>query len=272
MLKDAEFRKLSQFIYDGYGIKLSDSKKSMLEGRLQKRLHQNQLNSFKRYFDFLTSPKGKMEVIHMVDCVSTNKTDFFREPAHFEFLADEILPQFSKSYGSSKSLTIWSSACSSGEEVYTTAIVMEEFIRNGGATNYSILGTDISYEILKNAINGVYPEKSIEKIPQSIKKEYFLKSKNKELNLVRVIPKLRNKTSFSRLNLMQGCYGEQSKYDIIFCRNVLIYFDRRTQEEVVRKQCYTLKKGGYFFLGHTESINGMDLPLKQIVPTVYQKI
>lgn len=208
----------------------------------------------------------------MIDRVSTNKTDFFREPAHFEFLTKTILPGYQQLYGSHKPLKIWSSACSSGEEVYSAGIVLEEFNKNRGKVNYEILGTDISYEILKKAVNGVYASDTVRKIPKNLKEKYFLRSRNKRMDLVRIIPQIRNKTVFSRLNLMQANYGEQNKNDLIFCRNVLIYFDRKTQEEVIKKQCHTLKKGGFFFLGHTESIHGMDLPLKQVLPTIYQKV
>ena len=245
----------------------------MLEGRLQKRLQKHQFRSFNQYYELITSPKGKQEVIHMVDQVSTNKTDFFREPAHFDFLEQIILPQHEKRSGTGyKPIKIWSSASSSGEEVYTTCMVIEEYNRKRGFINYSVQGTDISSEILKRAINAVYTEKSIQQLPLNLKERYFLRSKDRSQNLVRVIPEIRKKTSFSRLNLMQGHYGEVNRFDLIFCRNVLIYFDRKTQEEVVRKQCQTLRKGGYFFLGHTESITGMELPLRQIHPTIYQKI
>ena len=243
----------------------------MLEGRLQKRLRAYHMSSFKDYYDLVASPKGKEEVIHMVDRISTNKTDFFREPAHFDFLTKTVLPKYQQHCSGFKPLNIWSSACSSGEEVYTIGLVIEEFNQHN-PLNYTLQGTDISYEILKKAVNGVYPRQSIEKIPISLREKYFLKSKDRSRGVVRVVPKIRHKTSFSRLNLMGSSYGVRDSYDIIFCRNVLIYFDRKTQEEVIKKQCHTLKKGGYFFMGHTESINGMAVPLTQVRPTIYQKI
>ena len=271
-LKETEFNKLSRFIYDGYGIKLPLTKKTMLEGRLQVRLQQLQLKSFREYYDFVSSPNGKKAVVHMVDRVSTNKTDFFREAAHFEFLTQVILPQHVQQHGTLRPLKLWSAASSSGEEVYTTCMVIEEFNRTQGMIDYTVHGTDISSEILKKATAGVYSSNSLTKLPLHLKERYFLRSKDRSKKLVRVVPELRKKVSFSRLNLMQPYYGEASTFDVVFCRNVLIYFDRKTQEAVVRKQCQTLKKGGYFFLGHSESINGMDLPLQQLQPTIYQKI
>ncbi|MDW3193433.1 MAG: CheR family methyltransferase [Cytophagales bacterium] len=208
----------------------------------------------------------------MMDKVSTNKTDFFREPAHFDFLNQHVFPKYAKANGTFRPLKIWSSACSSGEEVYSIAITIEEYNQRHCAFNYSIAGTDISNEILKKAINGVYPHGAIKDIPLHLREKYFLRSKDRSLEKVRIVPKIRQKTAFSRLNLMRPYYGEDQKYDVIFCRNVMIYFNKKTQEEVLKKQCSTLRKGGYFFLGHSESITGMKAPLKQVYPTIYQKL
>lgn len=270
-LSDTEFYKLSSFIYSNFGIKLPLSKKVLLEGRLQKRLRATNFSTFKEYIDYVFSDAGAGEIINMIDEVSTNKTDFFREAAHFDFLKEVVLPEHVID-NDRNPIKIWSSAASSGEEIYTIAISVEEYnLRNSPKVNYSILGTDISVEILNKAVNAIYLEERVANIPLEIKRRYFLRSKNKEKRTVKIISELRNKTSFQRLNLMDESYNVPDNLDVIFCRNVLIYFDKKTQEEVVRKQCDKLRSGGYFFLGHSESIIGFDLPLKQIKPTVYKK-
>ncbi|MEN8247439.1 MAG: CheR family methyltransferase [Bacteroidota bacterium] len=271
-LTDAQFRKLSSYIYGNFGIKLPPIKKVLLEGRLQKRLKATNKENFKDYLEYVFSDEGQNEVIHMIDQVSTNKTDFFREADHFDFMTKHVLPEFVKR-DDREQLKVWSSAASSGEEIYTIGIVIEEFnLINKTNIDYSILGTDISVEILKKAINAVYTVDRVMNLPMHYKHKYLLKSKDPANKTVRVIPQIRKKTWYKRLNLIDRTYDVPDNLDIIFCRNVLIYFDKQTQEDVVRKQAEKLRKGGYFFLGHAESILGMDLPLKQVKPTVYRKI
>ncbi len=269
ILDDKDFDRLSSFIYSNYGIKMPNSKKTMLQARLQNRLKDLNINSFKQYVDFVFSDKsGENEIVKMIDVVSTNKTDFFREPKHFDFMKQTILPLFHD-----KKLKVWSSASSSGEEAYTIAITIEEYARANKSIDYSIFGTDISSRIIERATSGIYTEERIAGLPLELKKKYFLKSKNRENPLVRVVPEIRNKTSFDRLNLMDNSYqGIPTNFDVIFCRNVLIYFDRPTQEKVINKLCNHLPTGGYFMLGHSESVMGLNVPLKQIMPTVFIKV
>lgn len=270
-LGDKDFRRLSDFIYKNYGIKMPPEKRTMLEGRLAKRLRANQIQNYADYCDFVFSEKGEQEIIHMINVVSTNKTDFFREQAHFEFLFDIILPEY-VSEERTNPLKFWSAASSSGEEAYTLAMVTSEFNRmNDQSINYEIFGTDISSDILQKASMAVYAEERIANIPLSYKKRYFLRNKDAEKKLVRVIPELRSTCSFMRLNLMDPSYPVNEEFDVIFCRNVLIYFDRPTQEAVINKLCRHLRPGGYFFLGHSESAMGMNVPLSSIKPTVFRK-
>ena len=268
-LSDKDFKRLSEFIYTNYGIKMPQQKKIMLEGRLQKRLRHWGFDNFAQYCDFVFSEQGQQaEVIHMIDVVSTNKTDFFRESAHFDFMTEHILPEYQAK--GVNHLNIWSSACSSGEEPYTIAMVMNEFIeKNKAYLRYNVLCTDISSEILAKAKQGIYQLDRIENIPLSLKRKYFLRSKGNDKPTVRIIPELRKKMSFMRLNLMDPWYNVPEKYDIIFCRNVLIYFDFETQEKVINKLCDQLKPGGYFFLGHSESAINKNVPLKQLKPTIF---
>ena len=270
-LSNAEFTKLGNFIYSNYGIKMPIAKKELLKARLQSRLRANNIESFKEYCEYIFSGKdGESEIIHMIDVVSTNKTDFFREPAHFEHMTTVLLPDYSaKNPG--RELKIWSSACSSGEEAYTIGMVVNEFSDTKSKIDFSILGTDISTRILERAARAVYLEDRILPIPLHMKKKYLLRNVNAEKTDFRIVPELRKKTRFQRLNLMDNAYGVPKDFDIVFCRNVLIYFDRETQEKVLNKLCSHLKTGGTFFLGHSESITGLNLPLKQIKPTVFIK-
>ncbi|MFO7842862.1 MAG: protein-glutamate O-methyltransferase [Bacteroidales bacterium] len=267
-----DFDRLSKFIFQQCGIKMPPAKKIMLQSRLQKRLRELKITSFKEYADFVFSDDGqKKEIIHMLDVVSTNKTDFYREPVHFDFLTNNILPEFISINNFNRSFKVWSAGCSSGEEPYTIAITLNEFAKNNTRLDYSILGTDISSQILQKAVLGVFKEERIVNIPLELKKKYFLRSKDREIRTVRVVKELRNKLEYRRLNFMDENYNISDVYDVIFCRNVLIYFNRDTQEKVINKLCYKLKKGGYLFIGHSESILGMDVPLEQIKPTIFRR-
>lgn len=271
-LSEADFLKLSSFIYNNYGIKLPITKKTMLQSRLLARLKANNIESYKEYCQYVLSGKcGESEVINMIDLVSTNKTDFYRESAHFDFMKEIALPEFSEN-NSGKPLKVWSSASSSGEEAYTIAIVISEYLEGKKKFDFSIFGTDISTRILEKAALGIYPLERVDVIPLSQKKKYLLRGKDPEKPMVRIVPELRAKTRFERLNLMDNSYDVPKEFDIIFCRNVLIYFDRETQEKVINKLCMHLKKGGYFFLGHSESVSGINVPLRQLKPTIFERI
>jgi chemotaxis protein methyltransferase CheR len=271
-LTDSDFKRLSEFIYRNYGIKMPGEKRTMLEGRLMKRLRANKIKNFAQYCDYVFSPEGmEKELIHMINVVSTNKTDFFREPAHFEFLYETVLPEFHQK-NKGEPIKIWSSASSSGEEPYTIAMVISEFARQlGSPIPYHLFGTDISSDILEKAQLGIYKDERIVDVPLAYKKRYFMGNKDPEKRLVRIVPELRKNTSFMRINLMDSTYPIQEKFNIIFCRNVLIYFDRPTQEAVINKLCNHLVPGGYFFLGHSESATGMQVPLTPIKPTIFRR-
>lgn len=269
----AAFRELSDYVNRYFGIKMPDEKKIMIESRLLKRLRALNMANFSEYFNYVFSEEGqRLELVHMVDLITTNKTEFFRESGHFDFLRDTVYPELAARQ-QARPIQLWSAGCSSGEEVYTLSMGLEEFNarRTGTNLDYRILGTDLSTRILKMAGQAVYPEERVSGITTDMRKRYFLKSKDPAKKLVRVVPEIRNKASFRYLNFMETSYNVQEVFDIIFCRNVLIYFEREVQEEVIRKLCLNLRSGGYFFLGHSESIMRMDLPLKQIRPTIFRK-
>lgn len=271
-LSNDDFNRLSKFIFEQIGIKMPPTKKVMLQGRLQKRLKELGIADFKTYIDYVFSNEGKNEIIHMFDAVSTNKTDFFRESNHFDFMSNNVLPEF-YSQNKAGTIKIWSAACSSGEEPYTIAITLAEFIETHQNMNFSILGTDISTRILQMAHNAVYKEERVAVIPMAMKKKYLLKSKDRKNPTVKIKKELRNKIRFQRLNFMDNAYSSINEtFDVVFCRNALIYFDRETQENVLNKLCGKLKQGGYLFIGHSESVMNMNLPIKQLKPTIFKKI
>jgi chemotaxis protein methyltransferase CheR len=275
VLSEDLFMRLSEFIYDACGIKMPSTKKTMLEARLIRRMRSLGLASFQEYCTYLFSPEGEAkELVHMIDAVTTNKTDFFREPQHFDYLINKALPDLMAATGAGirRTFMVWSAACSSGEEVYTLAIVLEEFARKRPGFSYMILGTDISTKVLEKAKAAIYDEDRIEPVPMELRKKYFLRSKDPQRKEVKAVPELRANVRFRRLNFMNNDFGLREKMDVIFCRNVLIYFDRPTQKKVINHLCMHLAIGGYLFTGHSETLNGMDVPLEIVANTVSRRI
>lgn len=271
-LSEKDFQTFSSFIYSQYGIKMPPVKRIMLQGRLLKRIRDLKMNSYTEYKDYFFSKEGQQkEIFNFLNVVTTNKTDFFREPVHFNFLLDTILPEYAKQNPNSF-FKVWSAGCSSGEEPYTISIILNEFKAQMSNFNFSIQGTDISHKVMNKAAQGIYPANKVELMPLEYKKKYFLRSKDRENPTVRVNPVLQKNLTLKYVNLINGSYDVQDSFDVIFCRNVLIYFDRETQERVITKLSSFLKPGGYFFIGHSESLSGMDVPLKHIKPTIFQKI
>ncbi len=272
-LSDELFEKMSAFIIKELGIKMPDRKKVMLEARLRKRLRALEMKTFEEYAEYVFSPGGlESEVVHLLDVVTTNKTDFFREPRHYDLLTGTVLPKLIKRKPKGEPLKIWSAACSSGEEPYTLSIVMSEFARVNDCPPFSILGTDVSTLVLYKALDAIYKERSISEVPEEIKKKYFLRSKDRAKPVVRLKKKVRDMVSFKRLNFMEPSYDIDTNFDIIFCRNVMIYFDRPTQEEVINRLCRHIRPEGYLFMGHSETLMGIRAPLKQVVSTVYSRM
>ncbi len=272
-LTDEQFTRLSRFIESELGIRMPPAKKIMLESRLQKRVRALRLNSFEEYLDFVFhEDQQDAELIHMIDAVTTNKTDFFRESDHFDVLLQRLLPtHYQEGWGRRSPLRAWSTACSSGEEPYTMAMVFSEFAAENPDFSFNILATDISSNALDRGRRGVYPEERISPVPQEYRKRYLLRSKDRAAGLVRVKPELRQAVTFHRLNLMHQEYGIRERFEIIFCRNVIIYFERPTQYRLLRHLYDYLAPGGYLFLGHSETLTGMDLPLQGVAPTIYRK-
>ena len=209
-------------------------------------------------------------MIYLIDSVTTNKTDFFREPSHFTFLKDHALPDLR--HRGVRSVRAWSSACSTGAEPYTMAIVLEEFTSQYSDIGYSILATDLSTDVLQVAWKGIYSTEMVDPIPLDLRQRYLMQSVDRRKREVRIIPRLRSKVGFARFNLMNQRYEIGEPVHMIFCRNVLIYFDKETQGDVLTRLCDCLAPGGYLFIGHSETTGGVELPLKSVANTVFQKL
>jgi chemotaxis protein methyltransferase CheR len=270
-MTEKDFRLFSKLIESVCGIKMPDVKRHMLESRLRKRLRILEMHSFREYYDFLTSPEGRrIEMVPMIDSVTTNKTDFFREPAHFTYLTKKVLPELLRTMAGNR-VRIWSAGCSSGEEPYTLAMVLSDYARDCERFTFSILATDICTSVLETAHRGIYEDEKIAPVPHDLRKRYLLRSKDRSRGIIRMAPEIRSLITFRRLNFLDDGYSIQDRMQIIFCRNVLIYFDRPTQEKVINNFCSHLQPGGHLFLGHSETINGLDVPLVQVNSTVYRK-
>ena len=275
-MRTKEFDRFSSLIYDEVGIKMPPAKKTMLEARLQKRLKALGMHSFQEYSDFIFSPLGRdQEIIHLIDVVTTNKTDFFREPQHFDFLVREAIPTMQQIRGAGDSplnpFRIWSAGCSTGEEPYTMAMVLSDYAAANHGFKFSILASDICTQVIQTASSAVYGEDRTDTIPLSMKKKYLLRSKDRSKGLVRIAPELRSSVSFKRVNFMDDQFGIHELQDVIFCRNVVIYFDKQTQAALMQKFHRQLVTGGYLFIGHSETLNGLGVPFTQVANTVYRK-
>jgi chemotaxis protein methyltransferase CheR len=273
-LSDRDFNRLGAFIHKEVGIKMPPIKRTMLEARLQRRLRHYQMNDFPEYLEFVFSPNGfEKELIHLIDAVTTNKTDFFREPAHFDYLTNHSLPTLVNDFGAGtkRPLLLWSAGCSTGEEPYTLTMVLSEFAENNPNIRFAftILATDISTKVLDRAKTAIYEHERIDPVTMAMRKKYLLKSKD-GTGMVRIIPELRQKVRFRRLNFMEGDFGFREQVDVIFCRNVVIYFDRPTQEVLLNKFARHLIPGGYLFMGHSETLSGLQVPFTQVAPTIYR--
>lgn len=272
-LSERHFRSIAELIEGEVGIKLPAVKRLMLEGRLQKRVRALNHSSVNEYAERLFHD-GLLETefVHLIDCVTTNKTDFFREPSHFEFLRNVAVQELLKHRRrEQRGLKIWSAACSSGMEAYTAAIVLDDMIRNGSTFQFRILGTDISTHVLRMAQAGIYTREMVEPVPPDLARRYFMRSKDPGRVEVRVVPELRRMVNFIRMNLMDPVYPVDRDVDIIFCRNVLIYFDKQTQNRVVDRLCGHLRPGGYLMVGHSESmVQQGSSKLRQVQPTIFK--
>jgi chemotaxis protein methyltransferase CheR len=270
-LNDKNFLRLCDLVHEMCGIKLTAKKKSMVDGRLRRRMRSLNIANVNDYCAFLFngSTAASEELVSLIDVVTTNKTDFFREPAHFAFMQDCVMPSWREE--GRRRAKIWSAASSTGAEAYTTAMVIDDYFHDRGGFDYSILATDICTDVLEKGRAGLFPDNMIDPIPDAFRRRYILVPRDPGRREFRVSGALRNKVSFQHINLMDDHYAFDRDFDVVFLRNVLIYFDRPTQQAVLAKLCQHLRPGGYLFLGHSESLVGARLPLDMVANTIFQR-
>jgi chemotaxis protein methyltransferase CheR len=262
-ISDAEFAQFQRFIFEAAGISMADAKKALVTGRLGKRLAAHQLNSFGDYFRLLSSGKHPQEVQMAVDLLTTNETYFFRENKHFDFLRAQAI----KARNASQAYRVWSAASSSGEEAYSIAMVLADCMQT---TPWDIVGTDISTRVLEGARRALYSLERGRHIPPEFLKRYCRKGQGQYDGMLLVNQDLRQKVTFRHANL-NTALPELGRFDIVFLRNVMIYFNNETKRQVVARVIATIKPGGYFFIGHSESLNDISTAVQMVAPSIYQK-
>jgi chemotaxis protein methyltransferase CheR len=263
-ISDQEFALFQRLIYKIAGISLSDAKKVLLVGRLQKRLRAHQLDTFTQYYRLVSSGEQPEELQIMVDLLTTNETYFFREPKHFEFLRDEILFK----WRGSTPFRVWSAASSTGEEPYTLAMMLAHHLPHAP---WEVVGSDLSTQVLEKARRGHYPMDRNEGIPPAFLSKYCLKGVRSQAGTFLIAEELRKRVSFFHVNLTLPIDKEMGRFEVIFLRNVMIYFDAETKRKVVNNLLPHLIPGGHLIIGHSETLNGLDVDLTAIRPTIYRK-
>ena len=270
-LNDTDFGKISRLIYDQCGIHLNEGKKELVKARLEKRVRKGGFKSFRDYYDYVLQDPSGQEMICLLDSISTNFTGFFREKKHFDALQSDILPDLmARKKGRTNRLRFWSAACSSGEEVYSIAMTLLEAITNLQEWDLLILATDISTKVLKTAASGIYPCERVQAIPAALLRKYFLKGEGCWRDHVKVKDSVKRYIRFERLNLIEP-FPFEDPFDCIFLRNVMIYFDKKTQTDLVNRFHACLGKDGYLIVGHSESLTGIEHSFKYVSPTIYRK-
>ncbi|MBU1086735.1 MAG: protein-glutamate O-methyltransferase CheR [Candidatus Omnitrophica bacterium] len=272
-VSDREYKLLAALIYAKSGINLGDKKKELVKNRLMKRIKDLNCQTYQQYYRYILNDVTGQELIQLLNAVSTNTTSFFRGKHHFEFMVDRVLPEImaiKRKKGSFK-LRVWSAACSSGEEVYSLIIVLNEYFKNLSGWDIKVLGTDISTKQLAKAANGKYEFEKLEGVSFQFINKYFDIIVEGQEKFYKVKHFLKNMAVFRSFNLMEETFPFRESLDIIFCRNVMIYFDRDTQQVLINKLYKCIAKGGYLFIGHTESLIRINTEFKSVAPAVMKK-
>ena len=273
-LSDSEFAELVKIIYDKTRIQMSNHKRALVTSRLSKRLRALHMDSFREYIEFVKNAKDE-ELTNFVNAVTTNKTDFFRENKHFEYMKSTFLPDWEKNFkaGKVKNLRIWSAACSTGEEPYTIQMTLHEyFSSNYDKYDIKVLASDIDTNVLAHGRAGIYREESVEPIQDNILRKYFLKGAGDKEGLYKVKDILKKNLFFRQLNFKDEDFDIHTQFDLIFCRNVIIYFDKDFQKELFNKFYRYLKDDSLVFIGHSETLFGVSDKFKYVASNIYKKI
>lgn len=269
-ITDKEFQTFREYIKKQFGISLSNEKKSLVYSRLRNVLQDLNMDNFTEYYNYLLKDASGGAMVKFIDKITTNHTFFMRETDHFDHLREVVLPYIEKTYSSTADLRLWCAAASSGEEPYTLQMIIEDHFKNKiPSWNTETLATDISTQVLDKAVHGVYSNESISILPEKWQKEYF-KAFDDENS--QVIEEIRNKITYRKFNLMEEIFPFKKKFQVIFCRNVMIYFDNVTRDKLVKKFYDLTEDGGYLFIGHSESLNHSNALYKYQMPAVYRKI
>jgi chemotaxis protein methyltransferase CheR len=271
-VSDREFALFQRLIYREAGIRLVPAKKALLEARLTRRLRELGLSSFEAYYRHILEVDHGDELIVLLDRISTNETHFFREPKQFEFLENEVFSAWKKrnrSAGGTRHIRVWSAACSSGEEPYSLAMMLSDHFPPGSGWDFEILATDLSTRVLGTGTAGVWPIGKSSEIPQHYLKKYMLKGTGEQSGHMKAGAEIRSVVRFERLNLNDDEYPVAGNLDLIFCRNVLIYFDSGSRARVIQRLVDRLAPNGFLFVGHAESLTGVTDRVRYVVPTIY---
>ncbi len=270
-ISNEEFKLIRDLIYKNIGINLTEEKRSLVNGRLQKILRNLGFSTFKDYYHYVLDDKSGEALSELANTISTNHTFFGREIDHFEYFVDVVLPEIEEKCKKSNSfdIRVWSAGCSSGEEPYTLVMLMKEYFgKDYSRWSAGVLATDISLKALEKAKNGVYPDERVRAMPDVLKKKYFNKLANGEWE---IIPEIKREVTYRRFNLMNDTFPFKKPFDVIFCRNVMIYFDNPTRETLVDKFYKHTVNNGYLFIGHSETLNRDATKYKYIKPALYKK-
>jgi len=269
-LSDRDFRHIRQLVSRHTGIALSDAKRDMVYSRLARRLRQLGLENFKAYCQLLEGDEAEAELGHFTNAVTTNLTSFFREPHHFSYLGEQLLPELYRLNAGERRLRIWSAGCSTGEEPYSIAMTVRENMPSGQDWDIRILATDLDTNVLASAERGIYTEERLQNMPQGRRRRWFHRGRGDNLGLLSAKPELREMITFRQLNLM-GDWPMKGPFDIIFCRNVVIYFDKPTQSVLMERYAELMADHGHLFLGHSETLYRVTERFKLIGQTIYGK-
>ena len=266
-LSDQEFELFRSFIKKRFGINLSNEKKSLVYSRLRAIVEAKQLSSFKEYYELLIADKDTQLMKEFVDRITTNHTFFMREKEHFDYLRSKVFPEIEQRHAGSKDIRLWCAACSSGEEAYTLQMLIQDYFGDKG-WNCEILATDISNTVLNKAYHGIYAKDSIAELPLEWQKKYF-KVYNADYMVAEDI--LKRNITFTRFNFIEDAFNFKKPFQVIFCRNAMIYFDTPTRSTLVNKFHLATETGGYLFIGQSESLGHSDTKYKYAIPAVYKK-
>lgn len=272
-LTDREFQLFRALIFEKSGITLNDGKKELVRTRLGSKLRKGGFGSFREYYNHVLDDRTGEELVTLLDAISTNLTSFFREANHFQYLRKNILPEImgKKGHDSPKEIRAWSAGCSSGEEPYSLAFTLADMLHGDKSWVVKLLATDISTKVLARAARGAYTEEQVKTVPKEMASKFLDRVVEDGERLYKARPEIKGLIQFKRFNLMTPTFPFKRGFDFIFCRNVMIYFDKPTQQTLINKFYGALSEGGYLMIGHSESLTGVQHRFKYMQPTIYKK-